>query len=120
MYSTPATPNHPGYDAGIDLAARSGDVVLGHERHEHAATGCDSFGGPPLVIAAVMDDHTLAVLYRFGWRWSAARRRMVCGWWTDAADPVCESVFDLGPIGGSATEEAAAEPRAVRFRRPRD
>jgi len=89
---------HPGIDSAIDLAAQSGDVIVGHVERKNAANGADIFGGAPLSIVGVLPDGSVAILYTFGWRWSESGQRNVLGWWFGASEWDVAAIQQYGPV----------------------
>jgi hypothetical protein len=89
---------HPGFDSAIDLAKKSGDVIVGHVVHRNAATGCDTFGRSPLAIVAILPDDTVATLYEFGWRWSGIGGRNILGWWYGPSEWDISAIQEYGPV----------------------
>lgn len=87
--------SHPGFDSAIDLARKSGDVIVGHSM-EH--TGCDIFGRSPLCIFCEMPDGTISTMYQFGWRWSESGQRNVLGWWYGDSEWDVASIQMYGPV----------------------
>jgi hypothetical protein len=93
---------HPGFDSGIELALAANANLLGGLVWKNAGNGADAFGGAPLVIATELADGTVAIVYRFEWRWSPSASQMVLGWWYGDSEWDVARIQEYGPVGEPA------------------